>query len=206
MVRYAMALDTRRCFGCQTCAVACKMANNMPKGIVYNRVITQGGASIDTASGSYPHCLLEYLPYQCQHCESPACLTACPTGATRQRDDGIVWVDSELCIGCAACIDSCPYDGVRTLLNSAPEYYLDVVVGEADAPKHRGGTVEKCTFCYNLVDRGEAPACMQLCPGRARYWGDLDDPESDISKVLEGRAYVLLGEEAGTNPKVYYLK
>lgn len=200
--------------------MACKVANNLAKGLSYNIVYTRVGDDFDDPGaavargaianegpgGSYPHCTLGFLPYQCQHCESPACLAACPTGATQQRDDGIVWVDSELCIGCAACIDSCPYDGVRTLLASAPEYYLDVVVGEADAPKHRGGTVEKCTFCYNLVDRGEVPACMQLCPGRARYWGDLEDPESDVSKALEGRDYVLLSEEAGTNPKVYYLK
>ena len=206
MVRYAMAIDTVRCFGCQTCAVACKVANNMPKGIVYSKVLTQGGVSLDTAAGVYPDCSLGYLPYQCQHCESPACLAACPTGATQRRDDGIVWVDGELCIGCASCIDACPYGGVRTLLESAPEYHLDVMVGEADAPRHRGGTVEKCTFCANLIDRGEEPACMQLCPGRARYWGDLDDPESEISRAIEGREYGFLQEAAGTKPKVYYLR
>lgn len=206
MVRYAMAIDTLRCFGCQTCAVACKMANNMPKGVVYSRVITQGGASIDAASGSYPHCTLGFLPYQCQHCEKPACLAVCPTGATRQRDDGIVSIDGELCIGCASCIDACPYDGVRTLLDGEPEHYLDVVVGETDAPGHRGGTVEKCTFCANLIDRGEMPACMQLCPGRARYWGDLDDAESPISKAIEDREYDVLRSDAGTDPKVFYLR
>ena len=95
--------------------------------------------------------------------------------------------------------------GVRTLIKS-PEYYLDVVVGEYDAPPHKGGTVEKCTFCKNLIDRGDVPACMQLCPGRARYWGDLDDPESDVSKAIEGRETMFLNEEAGTKPSVYYLQ
>ena len=206
VTRYGMAIDTRRCFGCQTCAVACKMANNMPEGIVYNRVKTIGGEAIDTAAGQHPHCTLEYLPFQCQHCETPACLRACPTGATQQRDDGIVWIDATLCIGCASCIDACPYEGVRTLLDAEPSYYLDVMVGEADAPEHHGGIVEKCTFCYNLIDRGEEPACMQLCPGRARYWGDLDDPESEISKAIEGREHEFLQEEVGTSPKVYYLR
>ena len=88
-----------------------------------------------------------------------------------------------------------------------PEYYLDVVVGEYDAPVHTVGTVEKCTFCKNLVDRGDVPACMQLCPGRARFWGDLDDPESEVSKLLNSdREIEVLNEGAGTLPKVFYLK
>lgn len=164
MARYAMAIDIKRCFGCQTCAVACKMANGMPKGVAYSKVLTVGGSFIDTARGSYPDCSLEYLPFQCQHCEKPACMAACPTGATQQRDDGIVSIDGELCIGCASCIEACPYEGVRTLLEGAPDYYLDMVVGEADAPAHRGGTVEKCTFCYNLVDRGEPPPACSCVP------------------------------------------
>ncbi len=214
-----MAIDLSRCFGCQTCAAACKMANNLPKGVAYNVVYTntdgfetlgtavaRGAVANDNAGGAYPNCSLGFLPYACQHCDSPACLDACPTGATQQREDGIVWVNNELCIGCEACVKACPYDGVRTILESEPEYYLDVVMGEFDAPTHKAGTMEKCTFCYNLIDRGEVPACMQLCPGRARYWGDLDDPESEVSKVLTGKEVVLLNESAGTGPRVSYLK
>ena len=143
---------------------------------------------------------------QCQHCDNPACVAVCPTGATQKRDDGIVWVDDTMCIGCMSCIDACPYEGVRVALDDDPAYYLDVVVGEHDAPAHIGRTVEKCTFCHNLIDRGEEPACMQLCPGRARHWGDLDDPESDVCKAIEGREYELLREDQGTGPCVYYLK
>lgn len=207
MTRYGMAIDLHRCFGCQTCAAACKVANNLPIELVYNRVKTVGGASTDTATGTFPNCTLSFLPVQCQHCEKPACLAVCPTGATSKDDEtGIVSVDSELCIGCESCIEACPYEGVRTLISSEPEYYLDVVVGEYDAPPHKAGTVEKCTFCKNLIDRGDVPACMQLCPGRARYWGDLDDPESDISKAIKGRETMFLNEEAGTKPSVYYLQ
>lgn len=206
MTRYGMAIDTTRCFGCQTCAAACKVANNLPKDMVYNRVPTIGSGSIDCAAGTFPNDLtMNWLPMQCQHCDNPPCLDACPTGATQKREDGIVWVDNELCIGCEACIKACPYEGVRTLNESEPEYYLDVVVGEADAPTHVAGTVEKCTFCYNLIDRGEVPACMQLCPGRARHWGDLDDPESDVSKYLASRQATVLQEEDGTSPKVFYI-
>lgn len=221
MTRYGMAIDLNRCFGCQTCAVACKVANNMPKGIAYNVVYTKtdegdidapgravhdGALSVDVAGGEFPNCSQYYLPRQCQHCENPACENVCPTGATQIRDDGIVWIDDELCIGCESCIEACPYEGVRTLIPGDVEYYLDVVVGEVDAPRHRPGTVEKCTFCCNLIDRGEVPACMQLCPGRARYWGDLDDPESEVSKAIAGRSYEFLHEDAGTKPKVYYLR
>lgn len=206
MTHYGMAIDLARCIGCHTCATACKMANNLPKNVHFNRVRTVGGDSVDTAAGEYGANTMSFLPVQCQHCENPACLDVCPTGATtKDEETGIVSVDSELCIGCESCIKACPYEGVRTLIKS-PEYYLEVMVGEYDAPPHKGGTVEKCTFCKNLIDRDEVPACMQLCPGRARYWGDLDDPESAVSKAIEGRETMFLQEEAGTKPSVYYLQ
>lgn len=208
MARYAMAIDLTRCFGCQACAAACKVANNLPLGVAYNTVHTQGGSHTDTAAGQFPDCTLSYLPFQCQHCTNAPCVEACPTGATQQREDGIVWVDAEQCIGCDSCIAACPYQDeyhVRTHLHGEVTYSLDVVVGEADAPVHLSETVEKCTFCKNLVDRGEEPACMQLCPARARFWGDVEDPDSDVSKAIEGRTYQRVNEEAGTEPNVYYL-
>lgn len=207
MTHYGMAIDTARCFGCHACAAACKVANNMPAGIAYNRVLTVGGEGLDTAAGSFPNCEMSYLPFQCQHCENPACLEVCPTGATsKDEETGIVSVDSELCIGCESCIKACPYEGVRTLLPDDMGRHFEAVVGEFDAPAHKVGTVEKCTFCKNLIDRGEEPACMQLCPARARFWGDLDDPASDVSKAIEGRDYEKLQEDAGTNPSIFYLK
>ena len=207
MTRYGMVIDQTRCFGCQTCAAACKIANNLPIDLKYNRVLTIGGDSYDCASGSYPNCELDFLPFQCQHCDNPACVAVCPTGATvKDEETGIVTIDPELCIGCESCIKACPYEGIRTLISSAPEYYLDMVVGEIDAPGHKTGTVEKCNFCKNLIDRDEVPACMQCCPGRCRYWGDLDDPQSEVSQALEGRDYTILQEEEGTSPKVYYIK
>lgn len=208
MAHYAMAIDLTRCFGCQACAAACKVANNLPKGVAYNTVYTDGGGHNDTATGEFPNCSLGFLPFQCQHCTNAPCVEACPTGATQKREDGIVWVDDELCIGCDSCIAACPYQQQRTVRTHLEEvtYHLDVMVGEADAPAHLANTVEKCTLCYNLLDRGEKPACMQLCPGRARFVGDLDDPDSDVSRALEGRAYEVLSEEFGTEPNVFYLK
>lgn len=160
MTRYGMAIDLRRCIGCQACAAACKMANNLPKELTYNVVYTKGdddfdsiGTAVsrgalanDNAGGTFPNCTLNFLPMQCQHCAEPACLSACPTGATQQREDGIVFVDTDLCIGCESCIKACPYEGVRSLISDNPEYYLEVEAGEFDAPPHTPGTVEKCTF------------------------------------------------------------
>ena len=206
MTRYGMAIDLTRCFGCHACSMACKIANNLPVDVMYNRVYTVGAETLDCATGTFEKPVLEWLPMQCQHCANPACLQVCPTGATQKDENtGIVTVDDELCIGCESCIKACPYEGVRTLIPDEPVYYLDMAVGEADAPRHRGGVVEKCTFCQNLLSRGETPACMILCPGRARYWGDLDDPESAVSKEIASKNYKVLNEEAGTEPSVYYL-
>lgn len=204
MTRYGMAIDLTRCFGCHTCSVACKSFNNLPNEIWWNRILTVGGEGIDTAEGTFPNLKMQHLPVNCQHCENAPCVKACPVGATYQREDGIVIQDYDKCIGCRMCMVACPYNA-RSFNFKKPEYYADHALGDFDAPVHQYNVVEKCTFCVNRVDRGEVPACMDLCPGRARYWGDLDDPDSEISKVIKGRNYVKLLEEKGTKPKVYYL-
>jgi molybdopterin-containing oxidoreductase family iron-sulfur binding subunit len=215
-----MAIDLKRCFGCQTCAAACKIANNLPKGLAYNVVYTKsdedydkpgtavvrGAIANDNAGGSFPDCTLSYFPLNCQHCVNPACAPVCPTGARyRDTEAGVVLTGYDECIGCGACVSACPYD-VNTSLDADAEYYLDIAVGEVDAPPHKTGTVEKCTFCINLIERGEVPACMQLCPGRARYWGDLDDPNSEPNKAKEGREVLVYKESQQTGPSVYYLR
>ena len=129
----------------------------------------------------------------------------CPTGATTKREDGIVTVDYEKCIGCESCIAACPYTGVRTNADK-PAWPLDFKVGDATVPDVVANTVSKCTFCIERIDRGERPACVDICYAYARYFGDLDDPESEISKVLAQREYDLLLEDQGTKPNVYFLK
>ena len=205
MANYAIITDLNRCTGCLACTVACKAVNGVPVGDFWIKTL-RVGPHPKTDGAQFPDVEMYFLPVQCQHCENPSCVSVCPTGATYKREDGIVTVDDSRCIGCRSCIMACPYDGIRTMIETEPEYYLDVVVGEADAPKHVAGTVEKCTFCSNLIERGEVPACMQLCPGRARYWGDLDDPDSEVSKAIEGRDYMKLRKDAGTNPSVFYLR
>lgn len=206
MAHYAMVIDTKSCCGCQTCAVACKTVNNLPKGVWYNRVITVGGEASECAGGSFPDCTMHFRPQSCQHCENPACVSVCPTGASYVADGGIVRIDGDKCIGCQACIAACPYDA-RTLIDPEPIYYIDgMTLGDPLAPVHVGGAVEKCDFCYDRIFAGEQPACMELCPARARYWGDIDDPDSDVSKLISEREYELYLEDQGTQPSVYYLK
>ena len=189
MTRYGMAIDLSRCIGCNTCAVACKVSNNLPKDVWWNVVHTEGRDFADTSKGTYGgEMQLSWLPVNCMHCENAVCEEVCPTGATVKRDDGIVTVDEETCIGCKSCMEACPYD-VRRLIENEPEYYLELPIGDPAAKSHKGGTVEKCDFCAGRIDRGEKPACMELCPGRARYWGDLDDPESEVSQFLSGAKY-----------------
>lgn len=205
MTRYGMAIDLSRCIGCNTCAVACKVSNNLPKDVWWNVVHTEGRDFADTSKGAYGgEMQLSWLPVNCMHCENAVCEEVCPTGATVKRDDGIVTVDEETCIGCKSCMEACPYD-VRRLIENEPEYYLELPIGDPAAKSHKGGTVEKCDFCAGRIDRGEKPACMELCPGRARYWGDLDDPESEVSQFLSGRNATVLLEEEGTSPSVYYV-
>ena len=202
MTRYGMAIDLSRCIGCNTCAVACKVSNNLPKDVWWNVVHTEGRDFADTSKGTYGgEMQLSWLPV---NCENAVCEEVCPTGATVKRDDGIVTVDEETCIGCKSCMEACPYD-VRRLIENEPEYYLELPIGDPAAKSHKGGTVEKCDFCAGRIDRGEKPACMELCPGRARYWGDLDDPESEVSQFLSGRNATVLLEEEGTSPSVYYV-
>jgi molybdopterin-containing oxidoreductase family iron-sulfur binding subunit len=201
-----MAIDLRKCIGCHACSVACKSNNNLPTGKWYNRVETDGGEYRDTARGTYPYDLtLGWIPITCQHCSNPACKAVCPVEAIIQREDGIIVQDNEVCIGCQLCVTACPYE-VRFFNEEAPEYFVDFPLGDWDASKHIEKKVEKCTFCVNRIDRGGKPACMELCLGRARYWGDLDDPASDISKYLADKQTERMLEEKGTEPNCYYIK
>lgn len=206
MAHYGMVIDTKRCVGCNACTTACKIANNVPEGIFWTRALTYGGDAPDTPKGTFPNVQMHYITVGCQHCENPACTKVCPVGATyKDPETGIVRQDYDKCIGCRMCIAACPYTSVRSFNWQEPAYPMDFAVGDADAPAHQKHTVEKCTFCYQRQARGEVPACMDLCPARARFWGDLDDPDSDVSKLLREREYMQLLPEMGTKPSTYYL-
>lgn len=205
MTKLAIAINKERCVGCHTCANACKMQNNVPMGMLWNRILTEGADTLDGAVGEYPNLTRTYLPVQCQHCENAACLKVCPTGATYKDDKGRVEIDYDKCIGCRMCMSACPYTGVRSFNWEEPRYPMDFALGDADAPKHQKHVVEKCIFCYQRLARGETPACMDLCPARARHFGDLDDPNSEVSQLIKERSYEQLLPSEGTKPSVYYL-
>jgi len=200
MARYGLAIDLDRCVGCYSCVMACKAENYTSAGVWWNKVVAR-------EEGDYPAVRLTFIPRACMHCDNPPCAAVCPTGATHKRDDGIVVVDKEKCIGCRRCMAACPYQA-RTFLESYDSYYPDYGPSRYEqfgAQFHRVNTVEKCHLCAHLVDMGQEPACVQSCPGYARTFGDLDDPNSAISRQIAGRNAQQLLVEMGTKPKVYYL-
>ena len=206
MTRYGFAIDLKRCVACGTCLLACKIENNVPENIQWNRVLTDGGPEHETPAGTFPNLTMDNYTVACQHCENPACTKVCPVGATyKDPETGIVRQDADKCIGCRMCMAACPYSGVRSFNWEEPVHALEFATGGSGAPAHQKHTVEKCTMCYHRTSQGGIPACTELCPGRARHWGDLDDPESEVSKVLSTRSFTQLLTEKGTNPNVYYL-
>lgn len=176
-MRYGMAIDTRRCVGCSDCVVACQTENNVPIGYARDWIT-------EITTGKYPNLQMEILSERCNHCSNAPCVRTCPTTASHYSTGGTVLVDHEECIGCKACIASCPYDARFV---------------------HPDGYVDKCTFCMHRVEKGQDPACVSVCPTHAMSFGDLDNPNSDISKLIARRKWKTLAPEAGTKPNIYYL-
>lgn len=211
MTRYVMVADLRRCVGCQTCTAACKLANGTPPGVQWRRVL-------DIEVGQYPNVKRVFLPTGCQHCAEPPCLEVCPSGATQKREDGIVTIDYEQCIGCFNCALACPFearfgvDGMEYAYGEKPtedekcNYDPDMV-----------GVATKCNFCVDLIDAGVAkgltpgedaeatPHCVNSCIAGAMTFGDLDDPESTVSELLRDNEHVRLHEDQGTCPGFFYI-
>ena len=205
MTKLALVINQKRCIGCQACALSCKMSNNVPDGMLWNRVLSVNTDHMDGAVGTFPNLSREYLPIACQHCENPACQKVCPTGATYKDDKGRVLIDYDKCIGCRMCMAACPYNA-RVFNWNEPVRQVGFDYGDKDVPARGKGIMEKCTLCHERADRGEEPMCVVNCPMRARVYGDLDDPNSEASKLVrEGGAYTLL-EEKGTRPQVHYIK
>ena len=205
MAKLAIAINLGRCIGCHTCANACKMQNNVPDGMLWNRVLTEGCDVIDGALGIYPNLERTYIPVACQHCENPAGLRVCPTGATYKDDKGRVEIDYDKCTGCRMCMAACPYNA-RVFNWSEPVRDPDFNYGDKDVPVRPKGVTEKCTMCKERTDRGEEPMCVICCPPGARLFGDLDDPDSEISRTIRNRDGFVLLEEQGTRPQVRYFK
>lgn len=181
MTKLGMTIDQSRCIGCHTCSVACKAQNNVPMGMLWNRVLTEGEVGLDCAQGEFPNLTKNWLPMACQHCENPACLKVCPVGATYKSDDGRVLIDYDMCIGCRYCMAACPYN-VRVFNWQDPVRQPDFNYG--DATSRPIGVVEKCSMCSERTDQGLEPMCVVVCPAKARKFGDLDDPDSEVSNLI----------------------
>lgn len=205
--RLGMVIDLKRCVGCRSCQVACKAENFTPPGVFFTRVLLQ-------ERGKYPYAKLDFIPVQCNHCKDPACLKVCPTGATSQREDGIVTIDHTVCIGCRYCMMACPYRQrfYRSFRPNQPTYFpVGPTLHEKRGAKARNfqtGTTIKCDFCVEAgrLDRGLEPACVATCISKARYFGDLNDPESEVSRLITSKGGFQLLPEEGTDPSIYYLR
>jgi len=177
--RYAMMIDLRRCIGCHTCSVACKAEYEVPLGC-FRTWVKQ------IEKGRYPYVRKIYLPIVCNHCERAICTTVCPVKATYRRpEDGIVMINPHRCIGCRYCMAACPYN-VRFI---SPRYNI----------------VEKCDFCQKRLEQGQLPTCVEACPTQAMSFGDLNDPNGDIGRLISTSSVQVIKPEMGTYPQTFYV-
>ncbi len=217
MAKYGLVIDLVKCTGCRGCVAACKLENMVQKGNYWNFVI-------EYEEGIYPNVKRIFVPMNCMHCENPPCMKACPEKAITKNEYGIVLIDYDKCKGRRYCIAACPY-GVIHYIGEEKTFFpkekspYETLPLEAKHPLHRKkpGIVEKCTLCWHRTEKAlkegkkpgsdydSSPACVPVCPAGARYFGDLDDPESEVSKLIKKRNGKRLKEEFGTKPQVYYL-
>jgi phenylacetyl-CoA:acceptor oxidoreductase subunit 1 len=210
MTRWVMLADLERCVGCQTCTAACRHANATSPAVQWRKVL-------DIEAGSYPNVSRIFVPVGCQHCADPPCMHVCPTSATRQRADGIVTIDYDICIGCAYCEVACPYQA-RFLLHGQHFAYDAAMQNETErADLARVGVAQKCTFCSDRIDFGieydlvpgldprATPACVNACIADALHFGDADDPGSNVSRLLKEQMSFRMHAELGTEPGFHYL-
>jgi phenylacetyl-CoA:acceptor oxidoreductase subunit 1 len=208
--RYGMVIDVNRCVGCHTCTISCKHANDTMPGVQWRSVL-------DVEKGEFPDVERFFLVVGCQHCAEPPCVPVCPSGATYQRDDGLIAMDYDLCIGCGYCAVACPYQA-RTLAHEMKFAFGKATVQEQhSAHPERIGVAQKCTFCIDRVDEANergltpgvdlevTPVCSASCIAKAIRFGDFADPASEVSQLVAEHASFQLNDFLGTDPQIKYL-
>ena len=227
MPRYAMVIDLQRCVGCGACSISCRNENNVPDGIYWSNKITE-------TSGTFPNVRYHYIPTLCNHCDNAPCVRGCPTQAMHKLDNGITMHNPKKCIGCKYCEFNCPYGVIYFNWRKAHPFWRDgteLIKGGTFSPaemtREAGGkvvpyynperdetlagirpkgVVEKCTFCDHRLKKGLLPSCVEACPSDARVFGDVSDPNSEVSKLLGKFRPFRLREQLGTNPHVFYIR
>lgn len=199
MKKYGLVIDLKICIACNACTMACKAENGTGPGVFWCKVLEQ-------ETGDYPKIKRLFVPVLCNHCEDAPCENACPTGATYRTGDGLVQIDYDKCMGCSACILACPYDA-RTFVEKEEFYFPDTPIPcESNELRGRKGVVQKCTLCAKRLEQGRVPACVEICPTSCRVFGDVNDPESEVSLMLKTEDCFRLLEDQDTGPSVYYIR
>jgi molybdopterin-containing oxidoreductase family iron-sulfur binding subunit len=218
-VRFGMVIDLGLCIGCRRCSYACKRENNVPETIsppyiIVLQTLYKPGQIMDKIDPKKIHAHRNglmytrlrkdrmYMPVQCNHCERPPCVKVCPTQATYKSADGIVMMDYNKCIGCRYCMVACPYNA-RRFNWWEPEVLPERINPLVPIRSH--GVVEKCTFCVHRTRRGKTTRCVEACPNKARIFGNLNDPNSDVSKLITSEGNFRLKDGLNTGPQIWYL-
>jgi DMSO reductase iron-sulfur subunit len=184
----AFVIDLKRCIGCDTCVIGCKVEHGVAPGEFRLRVLdSHNSTDFERPQGSYPNLSQYWVPTMCHHCRDAPCVKACPANSLwRREEDGLVMLDADKCIGCRRCEEACPYDALWF--------------------HEETGTADKCDMCANRIARGEKPSCALVCPTRAIHHGDINDPASKVAQLLATREHKVLSEGAGARPQIFYLE
>ncbi len=214
-MRWGMVVDLTKCVRCYACIAACRVEHFLPMGMSWPRLVALETGGDNPTVSTYS--------VRCNQCQEAPCVDVCPTGATQKRPDGIVTIDQDKCVGCRYCIIACPYQNRIFLSGDKDKGFFPgrTKTGFEKAGKdlyqHQKGTTEKCNFCAERIDAGLAsglqpgidrdatPACVNTCPAQALTFGDLDDPDSEVSRLIREKGGFQLHPEYGTEPSVYFI-
>ena len=211
--KWVMVIDQQKCVGCDSCTVSCTSENNLPPGVVYRPVPKQ-------EVGTFPNMGWIFTPKPCMHCDQPPCVPVCPVKATWKRDDGIVVIDYDICIGCRNCLASCPYNARTFDMGDFFGWETPEIMSYETRPNYEYskdwarkpgteispiGNARKCTFCLHRIRVGMLPACVTTCLGGATYFGDYNSKNSLVRELIGTSRVRRFKEELGTKPSVYYL-